>query len=69
VSEPNGTRVLIQAEALSAGSKLSAHIAVVGAGPAGMTVALEVAKSGLDVLLIESGHGGLVRVKVTTPCA
>ena len=33
-----------------------AHVAVVGAGPAGIVTALEVARHGFDVLLIESGY-------------
>ncbi|HYM21641.1 MAG TPA: GMC family oxidoreductase [Vicinamibacterales bacterium] len=37
-------------------ASLSADVAVVGAGPAGIVTALEVADGGLDVLLIESGH-------------
>lgn len=36
-------------------SQCSAHVAVVGAGPAGVVVALELARKGHDVLLIESG--------------
>lgn len=35
---------------------LIADLAVVGAGPAGIVVALEVARQGFDVLLVESGH-------------
>jgi hypothetical protein len=35
---------------------LTADLAVVGAGPAGIVVALEVARQGFDVLLVESGH-------------
>ena len=37
-------------------SALAADLAVVGAGPAGIAVALEVAAQGLDVILIESGY-------------
>jgi choline dehydrogenase-like flavoprotein len=36
---------------------LSADLAIVGAGPAGIVTALEVAAAGFDVVLIESGHG------------
>ena len=35
---------------------LRTELAIVGAGPAGIVTALEVAKSGIDVLLIESGQ-------------
>lgn len=35
---------------------LSADLAVVGAGPAGIAIALEVADQGFDVLLVESGR-------------
>lgn len=37
---------------------LSAHLVVVGAGPAGIVTALEVAEAGFDVLLVESGGSG-----------
>jgi hypothetical protein len=49
--------LIISAETLTGGTPLSAHLAVVGAGPAGMVIALEAAKDGLEVLLIESGDG------------
>jgi hypothetical protein len=52
-----GMQLIISADSLSDSCELSAHIAVVGAGPAGMVFALEAAKDGLDVLLIESGDG------------
>ena len=35
---------------------LTADLAVVGAGPAGIVVALEIARQGFDVLLVESGY-------------
>lgn len=35
---------------------LSAELAVVGAGPAGIVIALEAAKNGFEVLLLESGY-------------
>ena len=47
--------MIIAADTLPHGSELSAHLAVVGTGPAGIAVALEVARHGFDVLLIESG--------------
>ena len=34
---------------------MAADLAVVGAGPAGIVVALEAAKQGISVVLIESG--------------
>jgi hypothetical protein len=48
--------LITSADALSANSELSAHLAVVGAGPAGIVIALEAANNGYDVLLIESGY-------------
>jgi hypothetical protein len=39
------------------GTVVSADVAVVGAGPAGIVTALELADRGLEVLLIESGRG------------
>src|SRR5919199_1796263 len=50
--------VIIPADALPDSTELSAHLAVVGAGPAGIVIALEAAKHGFDVLLIESGFEG-----------
>jgi hypothetical protein len=48
--------LIISADKLPDTSALSAHLAVVGAGPVGIVVALEAARSGIDVLLIESGY-------------
>lgn len=47
--------MIISGDALSGPSEMSAHLAVVGAGPAGIVIALEAAKNGYEVLLIESG--------------
>ena len=47
--------MLISASAIQADCDLSADIAIVGAGPAGIVLAVELEKSGLDILLIESG--------------
>jgi choline dehydrogenase-like flavoprotein len=47
--------LIISADSLSDLCELSAHVAVVGAGPAGIVIALEAAKDGYDILLIESG--------------
>jgi hypothetical protein len=47
--------LIISVDALSDSCELSAHLAVVGAGPAGIVIALEAAKNGYEVLLIESG--------------
>jgi len=47
--------LIITADELPADAVLSAHVAVVGAGPAGISTALEVAGGAFDVLLIESG--------------
>ena len=48
--------MIILADSLPDGCALSADAAVVGAGPAGIAVALEAAARGLDVVLIESGY-------------
>ncbi len=45
----------IDATQLSDGTRLEADVAIVGAGPAGITLALELARGGHQVLLIESG--------------
>ena len=47
--------MLIDARHLRPGASLTADVAVVGAGPSGIVLALELAKGGLDVLLLESG--------------
>jgi choline dehydrogenase-like flavoprotein len=47
--------LIISADAFSGPSELSADLAVVGAGPAGIVIALEAARNGYEVLLIESG--------------
>lgn len=48
--------MITSAEAIASGSVLSADLAVVGAGPAGIAIAIEVADKGFDVLLVESGY-------------
>ncbi len=48
----------INAASLPTGATLEAEVAIVGAGPAGITLALELADAGHEVLLIESGGGG-----------
>lgn len=48
--------MLIDAESLPEGTILRADLAIVGAGPAGIVLALEFAKSGYDVALIENGR-------------
>jgi choline dehydrogenase-like flavoprotein len=48
--------LITSAEALPDGSVLSADLAVVGAGPAGIAIAIEVANKGFDVVLVESGY-------------
>jgi len=48
--------MLIDAEALEDGSELRAEVAVVGAGPSGIVLALELARAGHEVILVESGE-------------
>jgi hypothetical protein len=50
--------VQINATSLIPGATLEAEVAIVGAGPAGITLALELADAGHRVLLIESGGDG-----------
>jgi len=40
---------------LAEGRRIEAEVAVVGAGPAGIIVALELARAGHQVVLLESG--------------
>ncbi|MGF1523917.1 MAG: GMC oxidoreductase [Leptolyngbyaceae cyanobacterium] len=47
--------MIIDAKTLEAGATLEAAIAIVGAGPAGIVLALELAQAGHTVILIESG--------------
>ena len=48
--------MILDGRQLDPDTVLSADVAVVGAGPAGIVTALELADGGLDVLLIESGR-------------
>jgi len=48
--------LIISAATLPTATALSADLAVVGAGPVGITIALEVANKGFDVVLVESGY-------------
>lgn len=48
--------MFINAETIQNESTLGADVAVVGAGPAGIVVALELAKSGHNIVLLESGN-------------
>ena len=47
--------MIVDASALERATVLEGDVAVVGAGPAGIVVALELARAGVDVLLVESG--------------
>jgi choline dehydrogenase-like flavoprotein len=49
---------LIDARALPPGATIEAHVCVVGAGAAGIALARELSRSGLDVCLLESGGLG-----------
>lgn len=48
--------MLVAAETFQNNQTLEAEIAIVGAGPAGIVLSLELEKAGYSVLLIESGH-------------
>ncbi len=48
--------MLTEADANSNTKVIRSNVAIVGAGPAGIVLALELAKSGIDVVLIESGN-------------
>ena len=48
--------MLVDAESLSGGSTVDADVTVVGAGPAGIVIALELGKAGFSVALVESGR-------------
>jgi GMC oxidoreductase len=48
--------VIIDAKEISDGALLRADAAIVGAGPAGIITALELASSGREIILIESGR-------------
>jgi choline dehydrogenase-like flavoprotein len=47
--------MLIDADALGPNTQFRADVAIVGAGPAGIVLALELADAGVEVLLLESG--------------
>jgi choline dehydrogenase-like flavoprotein len=47
--------VLVDTRELEEGTELRADVCIVGSGPAGLTIALELEGSGLDVLVVESG--------------
>ncbi len=47
--------MLIDAETIESGTTLTADVCIVGGGAAGVTIAMELLDSGLDVLLLESG--------------
>ncbi|QQP92755.1 GMC family oxidoreductase (plasmid) [Skermanella sp. TT6] len=47
--------MILDESAIEPGSRLTADVAIVGAGPAGITLALELAGFGIDVILLEAG--------------
>jgi choline dehydrogenase-like flavoprotein len=56
--DPQRTRslaVFVDVSALESGAVLRTRVCVVGSGPAGMTVAVTLAKRGFDVILVEAG--------------
>lgn len=50
------TSVIVGAAMLPDGAMLEAEVVVVGAGPVGIILALELARTGVEVLLVESGE-------------
>jgi hypothetical protein len=56
MADDGGRPLIVDAAAVEDGASLTADLVVVGAGPAGIVIALEVASEGFDVLLIESGR-------------
>lgn len=48
--------MLINAETIQDENIITADVAIVGAGPAGIVLALELAKAGLEIALLESGQ-------------
>jgi len=50
--------MLLDGRAIADGTRLTAEVAVIGAGPAGIVIALSLAASGHRVLLVESGARG-----------
>jgi choline dehydrogenase-like flavoprotein len=48
---------IVEAASLPSGSTLRPQVAIIGSGPAGMTVARGLLASGLDVVVLESGGG------------
>jgi len=48
--------VIIEAATLPADTELTADVCIIGAGPAGLTVAQQLISSGLDVVVLESGE-------------
>lgn len=51
--------MILDARRLPAGSRLAADVVIAGTGPAGATLALELASTGLDVLVLEGGAIGV----------
>jgi choline dehydrogenase-like flavoprotein len=50
--------MLVDARGFPANAGFDCDVAIVGAGPAGLTVALELMGSGLSVMVLEAGDGG-----------
>ena len=59
---------MIDARTLDNGEILAADICIVGAGAAGISMALEFIDSGLNILLLESGGTKSDKKKPTTLC-
>src|SRR5919204_4067146 len=48
--------MLVDAHTLPGGETIDADVCIAGAGPAGLTVALELARAGVGVVLVERGN-------------
>jgi 2-polyprenyl-6-methoxyphenol hydroxylase-like FAD-dependent oxidoreductase len=48
--------MILDGESLGNGVAISADVAVIGSGPAGIVVALELARHGYDSIVVESGE-------------
>ena len=54
--------MLLNARDVPQGTLLEAQACVIGAGPAGIAVALSLAKAGVEVILVEAGGFGIANM-------